>query len=82
MESTATERSTVSVPTDLESARAKLVYLYVAATETATVERLCADLDIKKGTALSIVGTLRDRGHVERTDGGLELIGGRDRRSG
>ena len=61
-----------SIPTDLESARAKLVYLYVAATGGTTVDRLCEDLDVKKGTALSITGTLRDRGYLERTESGFE----------
>ena len=61
-----------SIPTDLESARAKLVYLYVAATGETTVDRLCEDLDVQKGTALSITGTLRERGHLERTEGGFE----------
>ncbi|WP_440769740.1 MarR family transcriptional regulator [Natronorubrum sp. DTA28] len=67
-------KSTVPVPDDLESPRAKLVYLYVAATDGATTERLCDDLDVKKGTVLSITGTLRERGYLERTDSGFELV--------
>jgi len=67
-------QSTESVPDDLESPRAKLVYLYVAASDGATVEELCADLCVKKGTALSITGTLRDRGYLERTESGFELV--------
>ena len=63
----------VSVPTGLDSAQAKLVYLYVAASGTATPERLCDDLSVKKGTVLSITSTLRDRGHLERTDSGFKL---------
>lgn len=63
----------VSIPADLESARAKLVYLYVATSDGASVEQLRRDLGVKKGTALSITGTLRDRGHLERTDSGFKL---------
>lgn len=63
----------VSIPADLESARAKLVYLYVATSDEASVEQLRRDLGVKKGTVLSITGTLRDRGHLERTDSGFEL---------
>lgn len=63
----------VTIPADLESARAKLVYLYVGASDGTTVDRLCTDLDVKKGTALSITATLRSRGHVERTEHGFEL---------
>lgn len=63
----------VSIPADLESARAKLVYLYVATSDGASIEQLRRDLGVKKGTVLSITGTLRDRGHLERTDSGFEL---------
>ncbi|SDJ94090.1 MarR family transcriptional regulator [Natronorubrum texcoconense] len=66
-------QSTVPVPDELESPRAKLVYLYVATTDGATTERLCDDLDVKKGTVLSITGTLRERGYLKRTDSGFEL---------
>lgn len=64
---TRTRRPTaVSVPTDLETPRAKLVYLYVAACEGATIDDLCESLELSKGTALTIANTLRDRGHLER----------------
>ncbi|THE62908.1 MarR family transcriptional regulator [Salinadaptatus halalkaliphilus] len=63
-----------TIPTDLESARAKLVFLYVGASGETTIDQLCTDLGIKKGTALSITGTLRKRGHLERTDGRFELV--------
>ena len=63
----------VSIPADLESARAKLVYLYVAVSGGATAEQLRDNLGVKKGTALSISGTLRERGHLERSDSGFEL---------
>lgn len=73
MESPSQQGIDVSMPADLESARAKLVYLYVAASGGTSVDRLCDDLDVKKGTALSITGTLRERGHLEQTETGFEL---------
>ena len=56
----------LTVPTDLESARAKLVYLYVAVSDGATVEEICQDLSIGTGTALTITKTLRSREYVSR----------------
>ncbi|WP_254529499.1 MarR family transcriptional regulator [Natrinema gelatinilyticum] len=64
----------VSLPTELDSARAKLVYLYLAASDGATAEDLCTDLAVTKGAVLSITGTLRERGYLERTDGRYELV--------
>ncbi|RQG99666.1 helix-turn-helix domain-containing protein [Natrarchaeobius oligotrophus] len=69
MNSTAAQDVGVSMPDDITSARAKLVYYYLATNDGATVNELHAELDISKGTVLSITGTLRDRGHLERTDG-------------
>jgi DNA-binding MarR family transcriptional regulator len=63
----------VSIPTDLDSARAKLVSLYLAAAGGATADDLRDELAVTKGTVLSITGTLRDRGHLERRDGRYEL---------
>lgn len=68
MTQSATMTLDVSIPTDLDSARAKLVYLYLAAAGGATVDELCAELAVTKGTMLSIIGTLRDRGYLERRD--------------
>lgn len=63
----------VSIPTDLDSARAKLVSLYLAAAGGATADDLRDELAVTKGTVLSITGTLRDRGYLERRDGRYEL---------
>ncbi|EMA43047.1 helix-turn-helix domain-containing protein [Halobiforma nitratireducens] len=65
----------VSMPDDLESPRAKLVYLYLGAYGSCPADRLCTDLELSKSTVLSITGTLRKRGHLERTDGKFELAG-------
>lgn len=59
----------VSVPADLESARAKLVYLYLAVRGDATADDVCDALDIDKGSVLTIAGTLRERGYVRRENG-------------
>ncbi|ELY89761.1 helix-turn-helix domain-containing protein [Natrinema altunense] len=66
-------RSTVSIPDDIESAQAKLVYLYISVWPAATPGDICTALALNKGTVLSIAGTLRDRGYLERRDGGYEL---------
>ena len=58
--------ASVSIPDDLESSRAKLVYLYLAIYGESTADELCAKLEMEKGATLSIVGTLRKRGHIER----------------
>ncbi|PCR89569.1 MarR family transcriptional regulator [Natrinema ejinorense] len=73
MNRTATTDLDVSIPTDLDSARAKLVYLYVAAGNGATADELRDDLAVTKGTVLSITGTLRDHGYLERQNGRYEI---------
>ncbi|QLG50531.1 MarR family transcriptional regulator [Natrinema halophilum] len=74
MTSTATTGLDVSLPTDLDSARGKLVYLYLAANDGASADDLCTDLAVTKGTALSIIGTLRERGYLVQTDDRYELV--------
>ncbi|OLZ41350.1 hypothetical protein A6E15_10270 [Natrinema saccharevitans] len=73
MTRSATTTPDVSLPTDLDSARAKLVFLYLAAADGATADDLRDDLAVTKGTVLSITGTLRERGYLERRDGRYEL---------
>lgn len=69
MNAHAIQESDVSVPTDLESARAKLVYLYLATRETATLDDVCEALHIDKGSVLQITSTLRERGYVRQENG-------------
>lgn len=64
---------TVSMPPDLQSPRTKLVYYCLATSGRVTADELCATLDVDKGSVLSIVGTLRNRGHVRRVQGRYEL---------
>lgn len=54
------------LPDEVESPRAKLVYLYLQTTEGATVEDLEACLDLPRITLLSVLKTLRKRDVVER----------------
>ncbi|EMA29410.1 hypothetical protein [Halobiforma nitratireducens] len=60
-----TER-VVSVPGHLESAQAKLVYLYLEATDGATVDDLGDALAMKKIDILSVLHSLSSRGLVEK----------------
>ena len=74
MSTTTAQELDVSMPEDLASPRAKLVYLYLATKGAATADELRAALDVNKSTVLSITGTLRERGYLERTDGRYELV--------
>ncbi|WP_254765065.1 helix-turn-helix domain-containing protein [Natrinema marinum] len=56
------------VPDDLESARAKLVYIYLDAADGATAEELGEILAMKKINILSVLNSLSSAGYVERLD--------------
>jgi hypothetical protein len=58
-----------TLPEDIASPRAKLVYLYLDVTETATVEDLQGCLDMKKIDLLSVLNSLTSAGHVANDDG-------------
>ncbi|MFP8954010.1 MarR family transcriptional regulator [Natrialbaceae archaeon A-arb3/5] len=68
-----TQGTDVSMPDDITSPRAKLVYFYLATRDGATADELRAELDISKGSVLSITGTLRDRGHITHRNETYEL---------
>ena len=55
------------VPDDLESARAKLVYIYLDAADGATVDELGEILAMKKINILSVLNSLSSAGYVDRT---------------
>ncbi|WP_254524661.1 MarR family transcriptional regulator [Natrinema caseinilyticum] len=55
------------VPQGLESARAKLVYIYLDAADGATAEELGEILAMKKINILSVLNSLSGAGHVHRT---------------
>ncbi|QLG48454.1 MarR family transcriptional regulator [Natrinema halophilum] len=54
------------VPDDLESARAKLVYMYLDAADGATVEELSEIMAMKKLDVLSVLNSLSRSGFVDR----------------
>lgn len=54
------------VPDHLESAQAKLVYVYLEATDGATIEDLRRTLSMKTLSILSILNTLSSAGVVDR----------------
>ncbi|WP_265107937.1 helix-turn-helix domain-containing protein [Halosolutus halophilus] len=63
------------VPDDLDSAQAKLVYLYLAATGGSTVEDLSRTLAMKKISVLSLLNALSSGGYVEQRDESYVVIG-------
>jgi predicted transcriptional regulator len=61
------------LPTELESPRAKLVYLYLR-TDTASIDDLQSDLGVQKITLYSILRTLRERELVEKRGGQFAVV--------
>ncbi|AZH27178.1 TrmB family transcriptional regulator [Haloplanus aerogenes] len=66
MINSATDR--FDLPDDLTAADSKLVYLFVAVSDGATVDDLQASLDIKKISLFPVLDTLSKRGLIERVD--------------
>lgn len=64
------ERTTdrFDLPDDLTAADSKLVYLFVAVSDGATVDDLQAALDIKKISLFPVLDTLSQRGLIERIE--------------
>lgn len=56
------------LPTNVESPRGKLVYLYLSTQESATLDELHEELDVPRITLYSVLKTLRGRDLV-REDG-------------
>ncbi|MFB6069906.1 MAG: TrmB family transcriptional regulator [Halanaeroarchaeum sp.] len=61
------------VPSQVESPRGKLVYLYLSQAETATLGELQDGLDLGALTLYSVLKTLRKRGLVERERDGFTV---------
>jgi predicted transcriptional regulator len=59
----------IDVPSDVQSPRAKLVYLALAAGGAATVEELQSALAMTKLTLYGVLRTLIERGLVEKVEG-------------
>ncbi|MFH5799162.1 helix-turn-helix domain-containing protein [Haladaptatus sp. DYF46] len=61
------------MPDELDSPRAKLVYLSLATTGGATLDELQTGLDLPKITLYTIIRTLRERGLVNQEGEALTL---------
>jgi DNA-binding MarR family transcriptional regulator len=70
---TRTPRTTV--PTELNSPRAKLVYLFLSTHGASTVGDLEEGLGMRKMTLFSILGTLEERNLVERSTDRYSAVG-------
>lgn len=57
---------TPTVPSTIESAQSKLVYVYLATAREATVDELAAALDMRKLGLFTVLATLEAHGYVER----------------
>ena len=58
----------LDLPDDLTAADSKLVYLFVAVSDGATVNDLQTALDIKKISLFPVLDTLSERGLIERVE--------------
>lgn len=65
---------TPELPSNIQSPRAKLVYLYLYTATTASIDDLQAALDLQKITLYSILRTLRERELVEKQDGRFAVV--------
>lgn len=65
-DTTETDRIAIDVPEGLTAAESKLVYVFLAASDGATVEELNAALDISKISLFPVLRTLTERGVVDR----------------
>ncbi|WP_122087931.1 helix-turn-helix domain-containing protein [Halalkalicoccus subterraneus] len=63
-----------SLPDELSSSTAKLVYLSLSSDGFATVDRLRTDLGVSKLTLFSVLRELRETGLVEARDGGYATV--------
>jgi len=57
------------LPQELSAADSKLVYLFVAVSDGATVDDLQSGLDIKKISLFPVLDTLSERDLIDRVDG-------------
>ncbi|MEE6210540.1 TrmB family transcriptional regulator [Salarchaeum sp. III] len=59
------------IPNGVSSARGKLVYLYLRTEGTASLADLQTALDLSQLTLLTVLRSLRETGHVRRTNEGF-----------
>lgn len=58
--------ATPTVPSTIESAQSKLVYVYLAAKREATIDELADALEMRKLGLFTVISTLEAHGCVER----------------
>lgn len=69
VQATQMSRERITVPEELESARAKLVYVYLEIAGDASLEEMTDDLDIPAITLCRILHALDEKGIVGRAGG-------------
>lgn len=65
-DATDSNRIAIDVPADLTAAESKLVYVFLAVSNGATVEELADSLDIDKISLFPVLRTLTERNIVTR----------------
>lgn len=68
MEQTHISDGITALPTEIDSPQAKLVYLYLEATDGATADELGQVLAMKKIGILSVLNSLSSRNLIEKRD--------------
>lgn len=68
IESESAHATVPALPPELQSPRAKLVYLYLTTNGSATVSQMCDSLGMKKIALYSILKTLRKQDLIVRDD--------------
>lgn len=59
----------LDIPDELTASESKLVYLFVAASDGATVDELVSGLNLKKISLFPVLATLSERDLIDRVDG-------------
>jgi len=62
------QASAPALPPEIQSPRAKLVYLYLTTNDGATVSEMCDSLGMKKISLYSVLKCLRTQDLVERDE--------------
>jgi len=58
----------LSVPDEINSSTAKLVYVYLKSVMSATLEEICKSLSLKQLTLLPILDSLRKNGLIKKSN--------------
>jgi DNA-binding MarR family transcriptional regulator len=58
----------LSVPEEINSSTAKLIYVYIKSVSSATIEQLSSSLSMKRITLYPIVSTLQQKGFITKSN--------------